>query len=248
MQIPDTIPVTIPTTYNGILEFINENRALIAKDFKLILRIFNILDSLLKHANNMSDLHKDTKIVLETIKLQLDSFLKEFKNEISLSKMLAMAETDELDDFFTFIKSRSLSITFADRLDFNYTVKESVEKIRTVYDKQFGKIEIPEALEGVDNNVEATHAIQNIKNRVISERQVEYFDLIFDSESFSKTVRNAFSLALALRMKQVSLVMKDSILVAVPYEFSEMENNHSVFEMTPIQYENLKKNLTKNLE
>lgn len=239
--------LVIPTTYNGILEFINENRGLIARDFKLIFRIFDILDNLLKSTNTMADLHKDTRIVLETIKLQLDSFLKEYRNEMSLSKMLIMAENDELDDFFLYIQSNSQAITFVDRLDFEYTVKEPVTKSACKqYDAQEGDVSVPVAAQAVEDHKESIYDIQRIKSRVVSECEVEFFNLIFDANSYSQTVKNAFNLALALRMKQVSLVVQNSVLVAVPFEASSLEQNHSVFEITPMQHERLKAKLPKS--
>lgn len=232
----------IPKTYNGILEFINENRVQISGDFKLILRIFSILDKLLKDASSMCDLHKDTRIVLETIKLQLDSFIKDFKNEISLSKMLVMAETSELDEFFEYIKGNSQAIYFVDRLDFVYKNKDTtIKKVIKSYDNQNEESVSPDNYQIEIEQKESNFDVQRIKTRVNLEKSVEFFSLIFDPTSFSQTVKNAFNLALALRMKQVSLKMEKNALVAVTYNSEDPILDHCVFEITPIQYEILKK-------
>lgn len=237
--------VFIPNTYTGILEFINENRTLIANDFRLIFRIFAILDKLLKNAKNMSDLHRDTRIVLETIKLQLDSFVKEFKNEMSLSKMLIMADTEQLDDFFEYVKTNSLAMQFVDRLDFSYKPRNYGVSSSSRSSNKANAIEIvPDKFEANDDHKESDFEIQNIKTRVIKENYVEVFNLIFDSESFSKTIKNAFNLALALRMKQVSLSTNSDSLIVVPYDGTKTELEHSVFEITPSQYYKLKYKLT----
>ena len=235
--------VTIPKTYIGILEFINENRTQIANNFNLILKIFDTLDILLKKANDMGDLHKDTKIILETIKLQLDSFLKEYKNEISLSKFLLMAENNELDDFFENIKLNSQAMNFVDRLDFGYSEKKYTERTeKKKLDEITGFIEEPKSFEtGLTEREEAGLNIQKIRSRVLNENEIEFFDLIFDENSFSLTIKNAFNLALTLRMKQVSIKMENSNLLIVPFDDVNQELNHSVFEMTPFQYETLKK-------
>ncbi|ELA41413.1 uncharacterized protein VICG_01518 [Vittaforma corneae ATCC 50505] len=237
--------IMIPSTYFEIFEFINENKQCILDDWTILFEILKKLDELLKSASCMSDLHKDTSIILETIKLQQDILLKEVRNELTLERLIQMAESEFLDDFFIFVKSNSQAMVFIDRLIFNYTAQPSiVRRERTIYDQAKGFTLMPKTLDQIDDVAETNAILQDIRNEVLKKDKVEFFNLIIDLNSYSKTVINAFNLALAIRMKLISLKMVDDVLFAMPYNStSEEELGHSILEITPAQYEKVKSRL-----
>lgn len=231
----------IPKSYNGLFEYINDHKQEIIKDWSLLTEILNILDDLLKEATNMSDLHKDTKIILETIKLQKDTLIKEVRNEVTFSKVIDMVNEDLLDDFFTRVKMNSQQMSFVDSLDFNFSrsIKNEKRSKRT-FDKASGAASEPEKLLMAETTSELNSEIQKIREIVEKKGQVEFYNLIFDPYSFSKTVYNAFNLALALRTQVVSLKSNNNVLFAVPYENYCSQLDHSVFEITMEEYEKMK--------
>lgn len=239
-------PITIPTTYFEILEFINENRQEILENWKLLFEILNKLDVLLKNASTMSDLHKDTKIILETIKLQQDTLLKEIRNELTLESLVQLSESTFLEDFFLSVKTDSQTIKFLDQLDFTYTAKQSGQKRERIkHEDPVGNINLPDVLREIDAGAETNVLLQDIKNKVAKKGKIEFFEMIIDSESYSKTVLNAFNLTLAIRMKLVSLKMIDGVLFTTLHDSSNQNLDHSVLEITPEMYEKIKNNFKK---
>lgn len=233
--------VEIPKTHNELLEFIAEHRAQICSDWELLFDIIKTLDELLKAAEHMCDLHKDTTIILEAVKLQQSVLLKELKSELTFEKALVLIERNSLDGFFEDAKVSSQCMTFIDHLDFDcHLVHRSLPRKRIQYDGATGAAFVPSILEQVDETGKGNTALQLIKNQVSSAGKIEYFRLICDGESFSKTVFNAFNVSLALRTRLVSLRSINSVLYAVPYEADNMSLGHSVLEITPKQYEKIK--------
>lgn len=228
----------IPKTHSELIEFIDEHREQIRSDWKLLSGIIKALDELLQSTECMCDLHKDTTIILETVKIQQSMLLNEFRGELTFERLLNLAESNSLDDFFENVKASSQGMTFIDHLDFNYrAANERLTRQRTQYDRADAALTIPSTLEHVK---EDNDALQSIKEQVLSSGMIEYFRLICDRESFSKTVINAFNVALALRMGLISLKSIDSVICAVPYEAGRPSLGHSVLEITPKQYERIK--------
>lgn len=230
----------IPFDYFEILQFIKENKQQILDDWHLLFEIIHRLDELLKTASSMGELHKDTRIILETIKIQQDAFIKELRKELTLEKLVTMAGSDFLEDFFSYIKANSQKMNFIDQLNFNYTLPESApRKERSKYDDAKGEAKEPETLDHIDEETETNALLQKIKNTVLKFGEVEFFKLIIDPSSYSKSVINAFNLALAVRMKMVSFKMNCGVLYVTLYDSGNQELNHSVLEITPEQYEKL---------
>ncbi|KAM0680007.1 hypothetical protein GINT2_001693 [Glugoides intestinalis] len=236
--------VVVPSSHFEICEFISENKQLIFEDWSLLDKILRRLDELLETAVNMSDLHKDTHIVLETIKMQQEMLLKEIRNEMTLSKLLQMSESEILFQFFKNSKLSSQSITFVNSLDLNYNSKERPPKKQKMnYEEKKGTLISPGLLDNNIADLDENPSLHGIKDKVLTNKKIEFFDLILDYESYSKTVLNAFNLALAIRMKHVSLQNIDNVLFVTSYDNDGQEMNHSVLEITPAQYEKIKKKL-----
>lgn len=233
----------VPSTYFEIFEFINENKQEIIQNWSLLLEIITKLDDMLKSTLTMCDLHKDTRIILETIKLQYDTLTKEIRNELTLERLVQISETEILENFFSIVKNESQNAKFLDRLTFNTAIRTSRSaSARRRYDNAQGNTSVPETTNNSNEFEETNSTLQNIKNAVIKRNKIEFFEIVFDPESYSKTVLNAFNLALAFRMKMISLVMENGVLFAIEYDSSNQELDHSVLEITPLQFRKLKEN------
>lgn len=236
---------TIPASYLEIFDFLNENKQDIFENWTLLFEILRRLDELLESASSMSDLHKDTRIVLETIKLLHDRLLREIRNELTFEKLVEMTGSTVLEEFFLMAKNHSQAMTFVDHLSFNYSTKPlaTPKRERTFYDPGNENIQKPETLGEANLLPEVNSALQAIKTCVDSKKSIEFFDLVFDPESYSKTVVNAFNLALAIRTKLVSLCADDGILRITSYDPENLELNHSVLEITYEEYMRVKENM-----
>jgi hypothetical protein len=93
MENNSNLLIPIPSSHFEILEFIQNNRDMIMERPQLIHDLIHRLDVLLKNASCMVDLHNDTKILLEAIKLEYDTFLKEIRNELTLDRLFKMVDS-----------------------------------------------------------------------------------------------------------------------------------------------------------
>jgi len=238
MENASNTTVVVPTSYFEMLQFILNNKEMILKDWGLLFDILRRLDSMLKSATTMADLRKDTSIMLQAIKLEQDALFREITNEVTLEKIMSISNEKVLEDFFMQLKATSLTMEFVDRLTLNYTLKPQApraERTRNTDDP-----ESEQSLSEIDETTklhEVSRVLQEIRTRVESKGSVEFFELVMDVDSYSKTVSNAFNLALALRMKLVSLKMENGALQATPYDNTNEELGHCVFEITPEQHE-----------
>lgn len=238
--------IEIPKTHSELLEFIGEHREQICSDWKLLFGIIKALDELLQITEHMCDLHKDTTIILEAVKMQQRALLKEFRSELTFEKALVLIENDSLDGFFEDVKASSQCMDFVDHLNFDYMAHKKPLRERIQYDKTSETMFVPGTLEHIDEAEETNITLQSIKDQVLFTGKIEYFRLICDEESFSKTVFNAFNVALALRMKLISLRNINSVLYVVPYEAGGQVLGHSVLEITPEYHKRIRELLTSN--
>lgn len=235
----------IPKDYSNLCEFIENNRSIIVSDNKLLKEILEILDELLSNTETMSDLHRDTTIILSTIKIQYDALVREYRGELTFDKIIDMSNNDQLDEFFEYIQKKSLSMKFLDCLKLDYEKKERRKvKERTKYDNALIEASVPILKINSDQPLESVEIISKIKNLIDKNKKLEYFKLIINPLSFSRTVLNAFSLSLAIRMKTVSLKLEENILYVC--EYNEEENktfDHVVLEINFEKFNNLIKRL-----
>lgn len=228
----NAVSYDIPTDYFDLLDFISTHKTEMLENEDLTLKILDALDSLLTNAKNISDLRMDASIMFSTIKMQYDSFLRAFQNNLSLSKLVDMENKNTLDDFYISLENKFMVANFIDQLNFDYELKELRTKAtKKVYDQATSEVII--AADAVMDDNEDAIPIAKIKNIVYEMGQVEYFRLIVDPSSYSKTVINAFNLALAIRTKSVSLVNIDGIMYVSRYVTENSEVDHSALELTP---------------
>lgn len=236
----------IPDDYAEIYDFACQNRIKLGSDWNLLFEVIRKINKLLNDTKNPFELHKNTRIMLESIKIMHDNLLKEFRKEINFEKMLFMAENEELDDFFTIVKANSQSISFIDHLVFETNQNSKKPRAARATDLENSTEQIkPEILDHNVENKDSNASVYELHDKVTAMGRIEYFRLVVDLESYSKTIINAFNLALALRQNLVSIKMIDSILYIIPYVSEQSELCHSALEITPFQYELLKEVVEK---
>lgn len=231
----------IPIDYVELIQYIDNNRQRIIEDWSLLIEVLRKLEDLLRHVTSMADLHKDAAIMLHVIRMEQDKLLKDIRNELTLERVIQISETELMEGFFTYVKGNTQAIEFVDSLVLNYEVEEQPQR----------KDDFIAAVESVDSEqtIEDTTEDENlheigdilkaIRDMTIQYKRIEFFRLIMDRTSYSKTLINAFNLALALRRKVVSLDLKDGTVFVTPYDSSNQQDGHSVFEITQEQYNEL---------
>ncbi|KAI5169773.1 hypothetical protein PAEPH01_0988 [Pancytospora epiphaga] len=227
--------MSLPEDHNSLCRFIADNKEKILKDWRLVVKILGTLDRLLINAENMSDLQRDTSIILETIKLQQDALLREYRDNLSIEQLAVHSNQGVLDEFFEMVKLKSLAVKFTDQVSLSFTPKVKEPRgcyTKTVYDVCNGPARTPEGAEGVSEVNEQAILVKRIKDVVFQHGRVEYFHLIINPDSYSKTVYNAFNLALAVRMKALSLVFEDGQVYVAQYTPGCTDIGHSALHLT----------------
>lgn len=231
---------SIPNSYRGLRKFMSEHKNEIVINHELLDIIMDRLNRLLSSAENMTDLHKDTKLMLESIKISREAFLRTTRNGLSIASLVEMANNDELGQFYNNIKQKSLSISFIDCLYFENSEngrRKPVQRIK--YDIQTSSAIEPETVSLIEEDNESSKAVLKIKRIVTEHHKIKFLDLIIDPQSYSKTISNAFNLSLASRNKAISFYVEENEVYVIPYTFSAADYDHAVLELTPHQHRQL---------
>lgn len=232
--------IEIPTDYADFVDFINRNSNLIRSDTEHMSRILEELNTRLNNAENPSDLHHDSSMMLATIRFHQEIFFKEYQHNLGIEKLVDLTNNGAFDKFFEISKTMFMKAKFVDQLDLSYLPKDPLQRTtRKCYDRCTDPANVPETLTSIEGESGQSQSIVNIKDLIKKHGQVDYFKLILDKESYSKTIYNAFNLALAIRMKAVSLVTVDDVVYVAQYTQKSSEVDHSVLEITPNGYKNL---------
>ncbi|KAI5153999.1 hypothetical protein ENBRE01_3286 [Enteropsectra breve] len=235
----------VPKSYRELKIFIEKNKATLFTDKILSAKVFKVLNELLESTNAMSDLYQDVVILNETVKLLESAFLREYENRMSIERILELADAGDLDRYFLEYKRSSYSAVFMDRLNLDFAERAAhPQRERKSYKMNDGPVAVPDLLNEADEKKQGKY-IEGIKRAVENKGRIEYFTLILNPKSFSKSVFNAFNLALSLRNKAVSLEEKDSIIYVVPYREPEEKEtpSHGVLSLTPARHKELVKAL-----
>lgn len=241
---------SIPSSYCDLIEYMREQKDKLLTDNLLLDEILDKLDTLLIGAEDMSDLHRDMRVILEAIRIQKDSMISGGEDKLSIDDLIKMSDENCFDQFYLSMIEYSQSTCFADtlRLEEPETKKRKIGQ-RIIYENGTDEILEPDVLDYIEENDESLTTVFKIQRIVIEHEFIEVFSLITDPNSYSKTIFNAFNLSLSLRMKMVSLKNINGILFVVPFFKSLSGYCHSVLLLTPAQYRCIlsKFKISKNL-
>lgn len=234
----------IPHEYHDLLEFITENKQAILKDKNIMKKIIVGLDQLLQDGAGLKELRQNTTIMLSTVRLQQDALVREYRREMTLSCLVEMANQGDLDEFFREAHSRARTVSFVDHLVFEYKPRERKQPAERIkYGTATERPRIPTIASHFAEMPESITVIEGIKQTIDKNGPTGYLKMIVDPLSYSKTVQNAFNIALAIRMKAISLVLSDETLFVCKYIPRELKSAHSVLEISPAKYRELLESL-----
>ncbi|KAL6122762.1 hypothetical protein NUSPORA_00018 [Nucleospora cyclopteri] len=229
----------IPNSHSELLEWINENRKIIINDPKIVTSILHRLNFILLDTENINILRKDVQIMCKTVKLEYEALLKEYRSNLDADMIIEMVNRGELEEFFADCRRKERCFEAIDFLNFNYEVKEKQKHEKTQITATNEPQTKADELENmVNQQIEDSHVIK-ISKIVENHKKIEYFELILDPLSFSKTIYNAFNVSLANRMKLISFQMADNKLYVSKPQKDSVLYEHGVLEITPKDYKKL---------
>lgn len=238
--------VEIPQEYSELCEFIEENKQMLLSDSHLMFRILRELNNKLTKTQDIADLHQDSQLVLSAVKIQYDSLLRAYQNDLTIDKLVELQEQGALDEFYQFVRTSSFfRAGFVDQLDFGYSSRiRKAQSGRRAFENSQVPASVPSEWKEDSAKMELSKPIQRIRAVVCEHGRVEYFRLLVDPGSFSKTVYNTFNLALAIREKAVSLALIDGAVFVFPYTPPLSDDvDHSVIRISSAQYNRIVKRL-----
>ena len=150
--------------YDEVFEFLLMNKEIIILDNIILKEIVSKLDFLLINAESMSDLHRDMRIILETVRIQNDALLRGYRNNLSIIEIINKSNNNELNEFYKNLKDYSFKAKFADNLRLqkpNSKDKRTISRIR--YDIEKGEALEPDTITLIDDNNESIIAITKIR-------------------------------------------------------------------------------------
>lgn len=202
--------------------------------------LLSALNRLLMERSGISDLRCDASLMLKAIRMQQESFIKDYDTVIDLDTLIMLANNGELLEFFTNFFDSNVAAQFVTQLALENKPEVKERAARTKYSTVEGTAQEPKKAKVGKKTLQS---VERIKKIVKSVGPTEYFTFIVDPESYSNTVKNAFDLSLAVRLKEVSLVEIDGVLFVGEYTPGKEVSTQSVLQITPAQHRALVKTL-----
>jgi hypothetical protein len=213
----------------------------------------NVLDGIITRANALfshikspSELKLDARISTESTALSSQYMGKVLRNDTICSDSFISLVNDSFNDkseyFWTYrekMEHNFHGIEFVDRFVMAYKEDEKKQRNKPVRDRLTDTSpERPKKVTELYGDEGTLKVVKKIKSIVRLKGEVEYYRLVINPTSFSKTVENIFYLSFAVKIGMVALVNKNGVLVVSTNGGEEIEGSrgHLVFDIEYSEY------------
>lgn len=243
-QSEDHDEVEINKEYANIIIKLQDKKEGLAKDLDDTLNLLRKKSDLLfPQIRKPSTLRLDARYLNESTYLSNINFKKSIENtESNYEAFNELLVTDNLENYLDMAKKNFYGVNFYSTLALetpivrNQTRQNKIDKVDTEPDEPKKIHENKE----IDINIEIPNKIKQILKE---HGEVEYYRLVINIDSFTKTIENIFYLAFAIKQKMCSLELKDNMLVVVNEYKENVANNHIVIELKISEYYSIIKKL-----
>ncbi len=242
----DELDLNTLKTRKEVLEWVNNNKQAILRDPKFFKIILQKLNNFFDKIDDTSELKKDVYAIIKMIKVEYEAIFKEYSLELTTARILEMANSDEMSEFFNFVKKQEKVAKFVDFFNIKFEPAEKLRYTQGYREEAFSKFEGPQnkpkTVDKLEDNKESNAEVLKIQNILKEHKEVNYFNLIIDPTSFSRTIYNAFNLSLAVRLKLATIKDFNNTIIVTEYVkggVDDIEYAHSVLSLTPAEYRNL---------
>lgn len=238
--------MNIEDEYLEIIQRIKKEKQNLEDGDELLLILQKRANELFKEIRNTNELKLDAKFKKESHKIIFNKFKKKQNEEkLTSNSFLKLINKIEDDLFFKIVyssydKSLNLKIPkiFKEPFINKKRIKSKNEKIKEEYISPIIQ-SIPKYEEDIIDLM-----IKKIINIVKKEKKIEFFKLILNPNSFSKTIENIFYLSFANKTGEVKIYEENSIIfVKIETNISNLkikdEYQHFIFNIQYYEYEKL---------
>lgn len=190
------------------------------------------------------DLKLDARISNESAKISSVSFEKQcMSDRMTTEKFVELvlkhkqSSISTIEDYLQFAKSRFVGVEFVHQLCLKPVARETHQRQRCTAKVEDTSADFPLRIFSAEDDDGTLTLVKKIKKVVYEMREVDYYRLVIDPKSYSRTVENIFYLAFAVKVGLVHFASRDGrFLVCAEQEAVCDSLNHLVVSMEYGEY------------
>jgi non-structural maintenance of chromosomes element 4 len=224
--------------YLDLLQEIRVSKDEILENRSKLESLIETSNILFKKINTSSELRLDAKVNALSTRMSHTRMERDMSESGMTSKrFIAYLEKGLLEEFYEYAFSCYWGMVFLDQLVLR--TEEGEQGKRAPPQRRqlnVAEAEIPRPVSAVGEDTDLFEIVSQIRCLASERGECDYFELVIDPASFSKTVENMFYLSFAIRSGIVSLVSREDALVICSGTTAGEDSGHLVLEMTYEEY------------
>ncbi|KAF9764265.1 hypothetical protein NGRA_0701 [Nosema granulosis] len=234
--------MSIHSEYMEILKKIKTNKEILDENTSELFNIVEASNTLLSNIENTSDLKLDAKISSIYSEVYLKLFQKNINGKaITMESIISFLNSKKSDEFLHKLQSTSKSLQFVNFIDFNYTLVKKQRKASQRIEINIKDAETPEETNTVPD-LEKSKFLVDLSKKLQQVSFLPYYKTVLDGDSFSNTIENVFNLSIAIRSKDVMLVVKeDNVFITAFKDTGTTYNEHIIEDLDYKRFLSLRK-------
>ncbi|AFN83595.1 hypothetical protein EROM_081790 [Encephalitozoon romaleae SJ-2008] len=240
----DELSVDGDEVRDGYLDLLQKMRCLkedLFEDKCRLEELINTSNKLFKKIKTSSELKLDAKMTALSTKIACKRMEKDIElDDITSSTFVELFRKNLLNDFYRYAMRCNAGIRFLGCFSLgNHPEASNRKKLPVQRSKQhLPETRIPALITREKASTEEFDILMHIKEVVLERGRVEYFRLVINPQSFSKTIENIFYLSLSLRSGLIYIEWDDDEILYVTSKNSGRKGDlgHLAIEMTYDEY------------
>lgn len=245
--------------YLDLLKQLRLNREnLISKDEGQIEKLIENAESLFSQIKKPSDLKLDAKISTESAKISSISFEKRcMSDKMSSEKFIEYLikhkheKVDVIENYMQYVASKFVGVEFSDHLCINPVVKEANLRQRNNTNIPDSSADFPLRIFSAEDDEGTLTLVKKIKKVVNEKKIIDFYMLVINPKSYSKTIENIFYLSFAIKVGLVGFTTNKGQLCisSEPTNENQDDLSHLIVSLEHGEYKKLiqKLNITDSM-